>query len=122
MSEFGIGSPVWAYDENHRVYRDGKSAPVWREHWRKKQVKGETSRSWVVGEGNPRYGGFKLSKAEIASGTYDKSTIALSEQDIDRAQWVRDNRYRITGAVDRLSDYYILQQVAKLVGYEERAK
>jgi hypothetical protein len=122
MNEFGIGSTVWVFDENHRVYRDGKSAPVWREHWRRKQVKGETSRSWVVGDGDRRYGGLKLAKAEVVAGTYDRSVIALSEQDIDRAEWVRENRYIISGVIDRLNDYYILQQVAMIVGYKEPNK
>jgi hypothetical protein len=120
--EFGIGSPVWQFDQNNRVYREGYSAPIWRKHWRKKEVTGETARSWVVGNGSPRHGGFKLSKADVAKGTYDRSLIALSESDIDKAAWVHDNRYKISSAIDRLNDYDILQKVAELVGYKERAQ
>src|ERR1035437_9374236 len=42
---------IWLYDENHRVYpdrRDFATGPIWRKHWVKHQVVGETRLMWTV--------------------------------------------------------------------------
>ena len=53
----------WFFDVNHRVYpKDGNhfsASPIWREHWRRREVVGETTRSWLVGS---RYSYVKIPK------------------------------------------------------------
>lgn len=46
-----IGSTLWQFDDNVRVYRADRSGPVYREHFRSFQVVGETPQSWIVGAG-----------------------------------------------------------------------
>ncbi len=52
-SALGIGSTVWIFDENHRVYVKGAghfSAGhlIYREHWRPTNITSETRVSWVL--------------------------------------------------------------------------
>jgi hypothetical protein len=99
----------WVFDLNHRVYPKGNgicSEPIWREHWRKVVIVSETSRSWVTScrRKIPKRGGHG---------------IAFSEEDIDRREYIVENRFHIASLVQRLNDYETLKQVAALVGYEE---
>jgi len=105
----GIGSTIWAFDINRRVYAKDASntfggGPIWREHWRPMKVTGETSRSWIT-----------------AWGKYPKSggpNLAFSESDIDRAAFVNDHKHRICEAIRSEYDFDTLVQIAKLVGYK----
>ncbi len=112
-AKVGVGSPVWIFSENRRVYRkDGVGGgPIWREHWRQDKIIGETSRSWIVGQGSWEQ---KIPKKGPWHG------VAFSEKEIDQAAYVHDNRHRISDAVGRLQDYACLREIAELVGYEER--
>ena len=103
---------VWVFDENRRVYTEPKEGTlwtgsncIWREHWRKVDIVGETSRSWVADNGRtiPKSGG---------------RSISFSEEEIDRAAYVYENKYKIGDAVRDLNDYDLLKQVAALVGYQ----
>jgi hypothetical protein len=119
-----IGSVVWFFDENRRVYpedENGKvkfgSPPIWREHWVKRYVVGETSRSWIIGlsamKSDPRYGQ-KCPKADIGK------RYALSEAEIDARAYCEEHSYQISLRVARLrtaADAEILRQIASLVGY-----
>jgi hypothetical protein len=47
---------VWVFDENYRVYPKKEpgqpsGGPIYREHWVKREITGETSRSWLISEG-----------------------------------------------------------------------
>lgn len=99
----------WIFDQNRRVYRrskDGRSfgSPIWREHWRKVEIIGETSRSWLTDvDGKiPKKGGHG---------------IAFSHEDIDKAAFVQ-NSWRIADAVRSCRDYDALRKVADAIGYE----
>ncbi len=100
----------WFFDENKRVYKyiDGKYAggPIWREHWTKVEIVGETSRSWVTSCGKkvPKAGG---------------RCYAFSQEDIDRMYFV-EKRWAIANAVERCTDYDTLKAIADMVGYSEK--
>jgi hypothetical protein len=108
-----IGQTVWKWDENRRVYpkdENGKtrmsSAPIWREHWRPMKIVGETSRSWITDHDD------KLPKSGPAPLRW-----CFSEEEIDRAAYIADNRHRICEEVRRIDDYETLRKVADLIGY-----
>lgn len=111
---------IWRFDSNHRVYRQpeegdvyGRGGPIWREHWVKFNVVGETSRSWLIG--------YSVERAQkVPKVGWDKGVFAFSEDEIDKAAWVYENAHRISHAVGIVKDYAILQQIAALVGYKER--
>lgn len=105
-----IGSTIWIFDINRRVYRkDTSGHPIWREHWRPEVIAGETSRSWIT----------KLGKKVPKKG-YDARSVAFSQEAIDRAAFIHDNAYRIGEAVGRLEDHDLLQQIAALINYKPR--
>lgn len=98
----------WVFDVNRRRYKvdeNGKSTggPIWREHWAKVEIVGETSRSWVTSYGRkiPKSGG---------------SGIAFSEEDINRMAFV-EQRWAIANKVRYCTDYETLKQIADAVGY-----
>lgn len=106
-----VGGFVWIFDINVRKYRrdeNGRSfgGPIWREHWVRHEITGETSRSWITNRNKkiPKSGG---------------RGIAFCEEDIDRAAFVEENRYRIGQAVGAIRDYDLLKKVADLIGYKE---
>ena len=109
-----IGDPVWVFYENHRVYRparpgeDGfRGGPIWRAHWQKQTVVGETARSWVLGDGS-----------KVPKKGADHGLFAFSEADIDKRAWVHENRHHISRVVGLIEDHDLLRKVAELIGYE----
>lgn len=116
LHAIGIGSTVWVFDINRRVY--GQPEPgrawgniIWREHWGPHRIVGETTRSWVL----DRQGGLKVPK----SGA-DPSRFAFSQLDIDRRAWIEANRHEIKQAVGQIQDYELLKAVARLIEYRSK--
>jgi hypothetical protein len=121
---FGVGSTVWVFDENRRVYPPEKMspgqlwpsrAPIWREHWRPTVIKGETRVSWILENGR------KLSKRDLAG---DKVRgVLTSEADLDAACYVHKHANKISDRVGRLSGGLkaaaVLRQIAALVEYDD---
>jgi hypothetical protein len=102
----------WRFDENRRVYPPGGSAfssPIWREHWRREEVVGETSRSWLVGRGRP----IKLPK----KGPLPRGW-ARNEAEVDENCWEHEHRHRIQQHLNWV-DAGVLRQIAKLINYPE---
>ena len=100
---------VWVFDINYRVYQkdeNGRSygSPIWREHWRKQKILGDTKRSWIT------YGGAKIPKK-------GGKGIAFSEEEIDRAAYVYDHKYKIAESVKAIGDFDMLKKIADLIGY-----
>jgi hypothetical protein len=114
-----VGSTVWIFDANHRVYRkgpDGRSlggGPIWREHWVKREIRAETSRSWVIGE--------HWSERKIAKKGEQPWDVCWSEQEITERAYVHDNAPRIADLVTRLRDYDTLKKIAELIDYVEKS-
>ena len=105
----GVGSAVWVFDINRRRYHADKSlgqGPIWREHWDKQEIVGETTRSWIT---NRHY--------KIPKKGADKRTFSFSEEEINRAAFVYEHRYKISDAVNRTHDYEKLLRIAEIVGY-----
>lgn len=109
-----LGSPVWKFDENHRVYLPGKIAPDYRSMWVKHHIDAETSRSWILSNGT------KIDKKTLgrAGDSIQYRFLAYSEEEIDQHQWIRDNRFRLSSEVSRVHDYHKLQAIAQILGYE----
>lgn len=116
MRDIKIGDSVWFFDVNRRVYKQDQNGcsvggPIWREHWRKELVIGETSRSWLVGH---KYDLTKLPK----KGDWPRDWVA-SEAEVNDREWVEHHRYRISRAIDSIRDASTLRKIAELIGYEE---
>lgn len=96
----------WVFDQNRRVYPKGErgGGPIWREHWRRVEIVGETSRSWVTECGR------KVSKK-------GGSGISFSQEEIDQQAWIQDNRHKIGDRVERCRDFKVMKAIADLVGY-----
>jgi hypothetical protein len=109
----GVGSPVWVFDENHRIYAkdaNGKclgGGPIWREHWVKQSIRGETSRSWLTNFGR-----------KIPKKNWDVTVIAFDTAAIDEQAFVHNHRYRISGRVASCYDAVALRTIAAIVGYD----
>jgi len=46
------------------------------------------------------------------------SGIYTSEEEIDKAVWVNDNKHKIRSKVDHIYDYEILKKISEIIGYE----
>lgn len=111
-----IPSHVWVYDSNRRIYRDltaeeraagriwSSGPPIWREHWRKRKVEGETRQSWILEHGS------KVRK--------DSLDVVTSEAALDDRCLVNDHAHKIGDAVARLTNAETLRAIAALVGYQ----
>lgn len=107
----GIGSTVWRFDENYRVYQrndQGRAigGPIWREHWRPVAIVGETTRSWITSSGD------KVPKKNASHYQW-----AFSEDEIAGRAFVHEHGYAIGRHVGALRDYATLKAVADLISY-----
>ena len=113
MTDLAVGSTVYVFDENRRVYTKpadgGWGEIIYREHFRPRKIVGETSRSWVL-EG---YDEAKVNKKTLA-GVY------VDDEAVDRACWIHDNAHKISYQVGNLTkqgDYDKLRAIAEIIGY-----
>ena len=109
----GIGSTIWKFDSNYRVYKSNasiSSSASYREQWRPVVITGETSRSWIIGGRNnakcPKKGGYGW---------------ALSEKEVYDDVWLKENRYKIMQRLNFGSNQSVevFRKIAELIGYEE---
>lgn len=110
-----IGMPLWYFDQNLRVYpRDSSGRtigpPIWRKHWREVEIKGETTRSWIIS-----YTDEKVPKKEFP-GRY-----ATSQEEIDRKELL-NNSHGIGRKVGECRDYGTLLAIKKLLEEYEAKK
>ena len=105
----GIGSTIWMFDNNRRIYPKPRSAsgggPIYREHWRPVTIEGETSRSWVTS-----WYGNKVPKRGPRHG------VAFTEAEVNADVWAHDHRYKIVRMVE-LCEVETLKAIAQAVGY-----
>lgn len=107
-----IGMTVWQFDPNRRVYpRDDNGrafgGPIWREHWVRLCVIGETSKSWLVG---PDWMASQLDRAEKVAKKAWPGNLLTSEAEIERAAFV-EQRYRLAERVQKCLDYDTLKTI-----------
>jgi len=100
---------VWLFNNNRRIYPPApprklwaSSGPIYREHWEKHDVIGQTSRSWIT-----KYAG-KIPKL----GGHG---IAFTEQEVNDDVWIHDNRHLIARAVNENKNAETLREIAKLL-------
>lgn len=108
-TKIGIGSTIWRFDLNHRIYKDHNSGPDYRSYWLETKITGETPRSWLVGNWAkcPKKG--------------DHSGWAFSLEEVDDNVWSHDERHKIIRCVERC-DVFTLRKIAELVGYTTEVK
>lgn len=117
-----VGSTLWIFDANRRVYPKEKlppgklwssGPPIWREHWMPKVIVGETRVSWILGHDQGR----KISKRDLAAGKV--RGVLTSERDLDAACYVNEHAHAVADRVSRLSGgeqaAEVLRQIAALV-------
>jgi hypothetical protein len=105
---------VWVFDVNNRVYPKKEpgqlsAGPIYRKHWVKREIIGETSRSWLIG---PAWGPVKIPKKGARP-----SAFLFSQDAVDDDVWMHDHRYKIERMILTLSPEK-LRQVATIVGYK----
>lgn len=110
--EIKVGSSVWVFDQNCRVYkRDARGissgTPIYRLHWVEQEVTGETSRSWIIGRG---YAERKVPKKGEPQG------VLFSLEEVERDTWKNDHTHKISEAVRRAS-YEQLKAIAEILNY-----
>jgi hypothetical protein len=110
-----VGMKLWFFDQNRRIYprnADGRTtgSAIWREHWREVEIKGETTRSWIIS-----YTDEKVPKKDFP-GRY-----ATSQEDIDRNELL-NNSHRIARKVGECRDYDTLLAIKKLLEDYETKK
>lgn len=118
MNELKVGDTLWVWDSNHRVYnRDENNRPsgppIWREHYVKKEIVGETSRSWEI-----RWD--KISKKDLREGRLWPN-VCVTDEEIDKAEWLEVHRRAIIAHIEwKVKDYGTIRAIAELIGYEPK--
>lgn len=122
MSDIGIGSTVWVFEANRRVYAKkragdayGHGGPIYREHFVARKIYGETKRSWLVGEDHDPIRVDKktlTTRSEFGRGC----NVLTSEHEVDDACYVEDTRNSIADAVRRCRNASVLRQIEALLG------
>ena len=105
---------IWVFDESRRIYPKKEpgqfsGSPIYREHWVKREIIGETTRSWLIG--STRW------PVKVSKRGADHRRFLFSEKDVDDDVWANDHRYQIQRLISTLSPEK-LRQVAELIGYE----
>lgn len=126
MSEYQIGQRVWVFEVNRRIYSKAPEGQLWSggsliysEHFVERAVVGETSRSWIIGDGKrpqSTWIQFKVPKGKNGCNQHGTRVIYSDEQK-DADIWLHDHRYEIVRMVER-ADPRTIVEVGKLVGYK----
>ena len=128
----GIGSVVWRFDENRRVYDYPRgfrvAGPKRRPQWVEWEIRGETARSWIAvrkgskieDEAGLRAGGAKIPKRATPEQARQLG-FALTEQAVEDDVWQHEHRYRVVTALEQ-ADAAMLRKVAELIGYDDKAE
>ena len=116
MASLKVGSKVWVFDENRRVYRkkeDGTSrgGPIYREHYDPQEIVEENRASWILRDGK------KVSKKDLSYAHWagGRRTILTDESEIDDACYLHENRHIISDRVLRCNNVAVLRQIEKLL-------
>ena len=107
----GVGSTVWIFDNNRRVYPKAEKGrlwasggPIYREHWTTAKIIGETRRSWITDRNQ------KVPKKGPHPG------VRFTQHEVDEDAWMNDHRYKVSEAVARCRDVEKLRAIAQAVG------
>jgi hypothetical protein len=112
---------IWVFDDCRREYttptpEERKAGKVWghiiwKSHWVKLEVEGETSRSWLTSRGH------KVPKKGANPRQY-----LFSELEVDQAAWKHDHNHKIVQKLERCVGVPAeqLDAIAAIIGYEVR--
>lgn len=126
-SSLKVGSTVWVFDQNRRVYPpspEGRlwsgTGPIYREHWVERKIIGEERTRWILNthEAFPKKNRGTL--ITYAKGGFSGNRVALSLQEVEDDCWAKDKRHHIVRAVERC-DVDALRQIATLLGMDLEA-
>lgn len=110
-----VGDIIWKFDGNFLVYpkdEQGKTlrcAPIYREYWRKAEIIGETSRSWIIG--------YAWDKTKVPKKG-EHSGFAFTQFEVDENCYVNENRHKIVREIVRINDAATLRLIADAIGYK----
>lgn len=112
-----VGDPIWYFDINNRVYRKDAghshdSGPIYREHWVKRIIVGETSRSWLIGYDH----GLRVLNKVPKKGPHPGWAFSIEE--IEDDCWIHEHRYKMSRAVSCISSAATLREVARVIGWK----
>ncbi len=98
-ADLAVGDYVWEFDPNRRHYTEPVNGRqfgdfIWRECWVKRQIVGENRASWILGQ--------SYSAKKVPKRTRPERGYLISEQELDDACYVNDNRVRLGNEVQRL--------------------
>ena len=125
----GLGSVVWHFDPNRRVYDYPRgfrvAGPARRPQWVEWEIRGETSRSWIAVRKDSKITdaadlgayGAKIPKKATAENAR-KMGFVLTAQDVEDDVWQHEHRYRVVTALEQ-ADVATLRKVAELIGYTD---
>lgn len=128
----GIGSAVWRFDSNRRVYDYPRgfrvAGPARRPQWVEWEIRGETARSWIAirkdskikDEAGLRAGGAKIPKRATPEQARQLGFV-LTAQAVEDDVWQHEHRYRVVTALEQ-ADVATLRKVAELIGYDDKAE
>ena len=109
-----IGSTLWEFDPNYRVYGSDRGAPIYAEHFRPVTITGETPRSWLVGGSTRPVNKQTLRRVVPGFGHAQYYT----DEGKDEAIWAHENRGRLVRAVG-FASVAQLRQIAAIFEGEE---
>lgn len=110
-NQIGIGSKLYEFNENTRVYLRRNGGPSYRGHFIEVDVIGETRVSWVVG---PNWSPRKVNKKDIMSG---RAGCYFTKDAMELQIWRRHNEHRIKSHMSLVSTE-MLKAIAEMIGYE----
>jgi len=109
-----LGDTIWLFNENKRVYKDGHSGPVYREHFEAHTIVAENRASWILDNED----GMKIDKrTELLrqperGGWYGRSCyVYATQQAVDDACYVREMRATLSRLILNCTDVNIIRAV-----------
>jgi hypothetical protein len=119
-----IGSIVYHFDQNHRVYEDDKgnktSSPNYRKYFIPLKIESETKQSWITQYGYkvPKKGEGSIRKVRIDTRGQFHGTFFLTNEAVQEDIWMHDHKYKIQRALENVWDVTTLKKVAEIIGYK----
>lgn len=116
-----VGSRIWRFDSNRRVYRKPNSFSgggiIFEEYFQPHVITGETRQSWLVQ--TTTWGGpDKINKQTMLEKDRSFTYRWFSDAQKEAAIWKEHHALRLVEYVRQVDDVDKLKQIAALVGYD----
>lgn len=124
-----IGDKVWVFNDNKRLYKDDKGNDLdrcwYRGHFEEKYIiLGENKQNWIIGHKDLKSTDkicLKVNKKDLVVKGYALGKkLYLSEEEIDQACWMEENKYNLLDKLRYINDYEIFKQIEKLINYKSK--